>query len=182
MGEQAVQASWSRQVGQVGPAYCPRAYDGRGPGTSVTGLGPPRQAIYWSPFLGSWAPQGAPFRGRAWHSGGCPAQREPQRHLHVKGREGGIYCILSQALKHSCGGPLSPAFLQQRKEAGPALAEQPHKAIATRDSQTRGTHRPAAAASKCAHKPRDPVKVRIRPSGLKARGSGPGGLSEARLP
>lgn len=92
----------------------------------------------------------------------------------MKGREGGIYCILSRALKHSCGAP--SAFLWQRKEPGPALAEQPHKAIATRDSQTR------AAASKCAHKPRDPVKVRTRPSGLNARGSGPGSLSEARLP
>lgn len=100
--------------------------------------GSPQQALYWSPSLGSWAPQGEPFRGRAWHSGGCPAQREPRRHLHVKGGEGGIYCILSRALKHSCGGPLGPAFSRQRKEAGPALAEQPHKAIATRDSQTRG--------------------------------------------
>lgn len=176
MGEQAVQASWSHQVGQVGPAYCPGACGGRGPGTSVTSLGPLSR-----PFIGvhSWAvglPKGSHSEAGRGTAGAAPAQREPQRHLHVKGREGGIYCILSRALKHSCGAPSAQPFCGSGRNQGP-----PWPSSLIKQSPP-GTHRPAAAASKCAHKPRDPVKVRTRPLGLNARGSGPGSLSEARLP
>lgn len=99
--------------------------------------GSPQQAIYWSPFLGSWAPQGEPFRGRAWHSGGCPRTKGAPEASACERQGGGHLLHPVSGTKAQLWGPLGPAFLRQRKEPGPALAEQPHKAIATRDSQTR---------------------------------------------
>lgn len=167
MGEQEVQASWSRRVGQVGPTYCPGACGGRGPGTSVTCLGPPAGPLLESILGQLGSPRGA-IQRQGVAQQGLPRTKGAPRHLHVKAGEGGVYCILSRALKHSCGVPLGPAFLRRRKEAGPPWPGSLIKQLPP------GTHRPAAGAPKCAHKPCNPVKVRPCPAGLRARGSGPG--------
>ena len=170
MGEQEVQASWSLRVSQVGPTYCPRACGGRGPGTSVTRLGPPAGPLLESILGQLGSPRGA-IQRQGVPQQGLLCTKGALRHLHVKAGEGGVYCILSRALKHSCGVPLGPALSRRRKEAGPSWPGSLIKQLPP------GTHRPVAGAPKCAHKPCDPVKVRPRPAGLRARGSGPGGLS-----
>ena len=137
MGEQAVQASWSHQVGQVGPAYCPGACGGRGPGTSVTSLGPLSR-----PFIGvhSWAvglPKGSHSEAGRGTAGAAPRTKGAPEASACERQGGGHLLHPVSGTKAQLWGPLGPAFLRQRKEPGPALAEQPHKAIATRDSQTR---------------------------------------------
>lgn len=132
------------------------------------------------PFIGvhSWAaglPEGSHSEAGRATAGAAPHKGSPEASA-CESRGGGVYCILSRALKHSCGVPLGPAFSRRRrKEAGPSWPGSLIKQLPP------GTHRPVAGAAKCAHKPCDLVKVRPRPTGLRARGSGPGGLSAASL-
>ena len=129
IGEQEVQAPWGagHGAGQVEPSYCARTCVWAWSRDICNRPGSPHQALYWSPFLGSWAPRGEPFRGRAGHSGGCrgrPPGRSAQRgapEASACERRVGIYCILSRATKAHLLGPARPSLFAAggRKQARP---------------------------------------------------------------
>lgn len=127
------------------------------------------------PFIGvhSWAaglPEGSHSEaGRA--TAGAALHKGSPEASACESRGGGRLLHPVSGTKAQLRGPPRPSPFEAAEGSRPSWPGSLIKQLPP------GTHRPVAGAPKCAHKPCDPVKVRPRPAGLRARGSGPGGLS-----